>query len=38
MTEINTVSVGEMKVRVSGTGLPMILLHGYTTASEFSRE
>lgn len=38
MTEINTVSVGDMKVRVSGTGFPLILLHGYTTTSEFWRE
>jgi len=38
MTEIKTVSVGEMKVRVSGTGFPLILLHGYTTTSEFWRE
>lgn len=38
MTEITTVPVGDMKVRVSGTGFPLILLHGYTTTSEFWRE
>ena len=38
MTEIKTVPVGDMKVRVSGTGFPLILLHGYTTTSEFWRE
>src|SRR4029450_11405183 len=38
MTEIKTVPVGDMKVRVSGTGFPLIMLHGYTTTSEFWRE
>jgi hypothetical protein len=38
MTEIKTVAVGDMNVRVSGTGFPLILLHGYTTTSEFWRE
>jgi hypothetical protein len=30
MAEIKTISVGDMKVRVSGTGVPLILVHGYT--------
>ena len=38
MTEIKTVSVGDMEVRVSGTGVPLILVHGYTTTCEFWRE
>jgi hypothetical protein len=33
MTEIETVAIGDMKVCVSGRGSPLILLHGYTTAS-----
>jgi pimeloyl-ACP methyl ester carboxylesterase len=38
MAEVETVAVGDMQVRVSGTGFPLILLHGYTTTSEFWRE
>jgi pimeloyl-ACP methyl ester carboxylesterase len=38
MTDVNTIPVGDMKVRVSGTGFPLILVHGFTTTSEFWRE
>jgi 3-oxoadipate enol-lactonase len=38
MTDVNTIPVGDMKVRVSGTGFPLILMHGFTTTSEFWRE
>jgi pimeloyl-ACP methyl ester carboxylesterase len=38
MTDVKTIPVGDMKVRVSGTGFPLILVHGFTTTSEFWRE
>lgn len=38
ITEVKTIAVGDMKVRVSGTGFPLILVHGFTTTSEFWRE
>ena len=38
MTEIETIAIGDMKVCVSGTGSPLILLHGFTTTGEFGRE
>jgi pimeloyl-ACP methyl ester carboxylesterase len=38
MTDVNTIPVGDMKVRASGTGFPLILVHGFTTTSEFWRE
>ena len=38
ITEIETVAIADMKVCVSGTGSPLILLHGFTTTSEFCRK
>jgi 3-oxoadipate enol-lactonase len=38
MIEVKTIAVGDMKVKVSGTGFPLILVHGFTTTSEFWRE
>jgi 3-oxoadipate enol-lactonase len=38
MTDVKTIPVGDMKVRVSATGFPLILVHGFTTTSEFWRE
>src|ERR1700761_5357848 len=38
MFEIQTVRSGDMLVRVSGAGAPLVLLHGYTTTAEFWRE
>jgi len=38
VTDVKTIPVGDMKVRVSGTGFPLILVHGFTTTSEFWRE
>jgi 3-oxoadipate enol-lactonase len=38
MTEIKDIAVGDMRVRMSGTGTPLILVHGFTTTSEFWRE
>ena len=35
MIDVKTISVGDMKVQVSGTGLPSIPVHGFTTTSEF---
>jgi hypothetical protein len=35
-TDVKTIAVGGMQVKVSGTGLPLILLHGFTTTSELS--
>lgn len=37
-TQVKTFAVGDMKVRVSGKGYPLVLLHGFTTTSEFWRE
>jgi pimeloyl-ACP methyl ester carboxylesterase len=36
--KVETVAIGDMQVRVSGKGFPLILLHGFTTTSEFWRE
>jgi 3-oxoadipate enol-lactonase len=38
MFESQTVRSGDMLVRVSGAGAPLVLLHGYTTTAEFWRE
>jgi 3-oxoadipate enol-lactonase len=38
MVESEIVSVGDMKVRVSGAGFPLVLVHGFTTTSEFWKE
>jgi pimeloyl-ACP methyl ester carboxylesterase len=37
-TSVSTITVDDMQVRVSGNGFPLILLHGFTTTSEFWRE
>jgi 3-oxoadipate enol-lactonase len=37
-SQVKTFAVGDMKVRVSGNGFPLVLLHGFTTTSEFWRE
>jgi 3-oxoadipate enol-lactonase len=36
--KVETVAIGDIQVRVSGKGFPLILLHGFTTTSEFWRE
>ncbi|CAB3749379.1 alpha/beta fold hydrolase [Paraburkholderia humisilvae] len=38
MFDVQTIQSGDMLVRVSGAGAPLILLHGYTTTAEFWRE
>jgi pimeloyl-ACP methyl ester carboxylesterase len=38
MTEVQTITIGDMKVRVSGSGFPLIFVHDYTNTSEFWRE
>src|SRR6185437_12643528 len=38
MFEVQTIRAGDMLVRVSGAGAPLVLLHGYTTTAEFWRE
>jgi 3-oxoadipate enol-lactonase len=38
MIDIQTIRAGDMLVRVSGAGAPLVLLHGYTTTAEFWRE
>jgi 3-oxoadipate enol-lactonase len=38
MVESQIVSVGDMKVRISGAGFPLLLVHGFTTTSEFWKE
>jgi 3-oxoadipate enol-lactonase len=38
MFNVQTIRSGDMLVRVSGTGAPLVLLHGYTTTAEFWRE
>ena len=36
--ETNTVSIGDMKVRVAGSGPALVFCHGFTTTSRFWRE
>jgi pimeloyl-ACP methyl ester carboxylesterase len=38
MTQIQTVTVDDMRVKVSGTGPALICVHGFTTTSEFWKE
>jgi pimeloyl-ACP methyl ester carboxylesterase len=38
MTHIQTVTVGDMRVKVSGAGPALICVHGFTTTSEFWKE
>lgn len=38
MTRIDTMNIGDTVVRVSGTGTPLVFVHGFTTTSEFWRE
>jgi pimeloyl-ACP methyl ester carboxylesterase len=38
MTHIQTVTVGDMRVNVSGNGPALICVHGFTTTSEFWKE
>jgi 3-oxoadipate enol-lactonase len=37
MYDIKTITVGDMKVQLSGSGSPLVLLHGFTTTAEFWR-
>ncbi len=38
MTDVSSVAVGDMIVKVSGKGPPLICVHGFTTTSEFWKE
>lgn len=38
MTTTKIISIGDMKVSVSGSGFPLVFLHGFTTTSEFWKE
>lgn len=38
MTRIDTLSIGDMVVHVSGAGAPLVFVHGFTTTAEFWRE
>jgi pimeloyl-ACP methyl ester carboxylesterase len=38
MPDVRSVSIGDMVVRVSGEGPPLICVHGFTTTSEFWKE
>lgn len=38
MTAIQTIAIGDTIVRVSGSGYPVVFVHGFTTTAEFWRE
>ncbi|WP_406625364.1 alpha/beta fold hydrolase [Acidovorax sp. SDU_ACID1] len=38
MTSIETLSIGDTVVQVSGRGAPLVFVHGFTTTAEFWRE
>ena len=38
MTRIDTTTIGDTVVRISGEGPPLVFVHGFTTTSEFWRE
>ncbi|EHK52360.1 alpha/beta fold hydrolase [Allomesorhizobium alhagi] len=38
MTRIDTLEIGDTVVRVSGSGTPLVFVHGFTTTAEFWRE
>ncbi|GKQ51642.1 alpha/beta fold hydrolase [Bradyrhizobium sp. Ce-3] len=38
MTSIRTITVGDTVVQVSGEGMPLVFVHGFTTTAEFWRE
>jgi pimeloyl-ACP methyl ester carboxylesterase len=38
MTRIRTITVGDTVVQVSGEGMPLVFVHGFTTTAEFWRE
>ncbi|MET4276456.1 MULTISPECIES: alpha/beta fold hydrolase [unclassified Bradyrhizobium] len=38
MTTTRTIAVGDTVVQVSGAGMPMVFVHGFTTTAEFWRE
>jgi 3-oxoadipate enol-lactonase len=38
MTPIRTITVGDTVVQVSGKGVPLVFVHGFTTTAEFWRE
>ncbi|MEZ0059477.1 3-oxoadipate enol-lactonase [Bradyrhizobium elkanii] len=38
MTSIRTTTIGDTVVQVSGAGMPLVFVHGFTTTAEFWRE